>query len=144
MTVRLRILPVLISLFLAACQSSSAPLDFKGNTIAFYDGRHGIQIEYYASNGRSYLWYPGNTRTLQGRWQKREADGKVCFKYPSYARNPVENKRLGDWNCKSASSLKAAQRFTCSGDVYNLSSGKIPFVLEKGRGQLAQLKRACQ
>jgi len=28
---------------------------------------HGIQVEYFAEDGRSYLWYPGNSRVVAGR-----------------------------------------------------------------------------
>lgn len=131
------------SIALASCQTSSAPLEFGGNTVVYYGGGHGIQVEYYSRNGRSQLWYPGNSKTLPG-WWKQQSDGQeVCYRHPSYARNPVSGKNEGDWKCKSAVPTRLGVVANCSGDPFKLASGKIPFVLKKGRSQLAEIKRIC-
>lgn len=130
-------------MLLASCQTSSEPIEFGGNTIVYYDDSHGIQVEYYRSNGRSHLWYPGNDRVLPGQWRLRSDVNEICFKHPSYAYNPVTKKRLGPWDCKKLGRVKNGIRSICSGDPFRLASGKIPFVLEKGRGQLNQLKATC-
>lgn len=129
--------------FLMSCQTTNEPLSFSGQTIAYYGGGHGVQVEYYAPSGRSHLWYPGNPRSVPG-WWKTENDGNtICFRYASSVYNPVSNRYLGDWDCKSADRNRLGVQFTCSGDPFRLASGKIPFALDKGRGQLRQLKENC-
>jgi len=142
-SMKFRLFLLSFATLIASCQTSSEPIAFGGNTIVFYDGKHGIQVEYYSASGRSHLWYPGNDRSIPGRWRLRSDRNEVCFKLPSNVYNPVTNKQLGSWDCKSLDRLKRNVRSSCSGDPFRLAGGKIPFVLEKGRGQLGELKKTC-
>lgn len=139
---------LLIALGLAAlvgaCQSTAeVPEELGGHTVLFYNQAHGVQVEYFTRSGRTFLWYPGNPRSLPGRW-KTEMDGKlICFGYPKNSYNPVTKKRGGGFNCRLMIDFERNVTQTCKGDVFNLASGKLPYVLKKGRGQLADLKKVC-
>ena len=57
-----------------------------------YDRGHGTQVEFIGKNGKTYLFYPGNTGIVHGAW-KLTKTGKahvydMCFKYPSQSYNP--------------------------------------------------------
>jgi hypothetical protein len=142
-SVTVRILFFCIAVFLMFSPASSQPLEFSGRTLVFYGGGHGIQVEYYARNGRSYLWYPGNSRSVRGQWKNSSGGSHVCFRYPANTYDPVKNKQLGDWNCKSKAKVQRMAKSTCKGDPFRLSSGKVPYALKRGRGQLGQIKEKC-
>jgi hypothetical protein len=137
-------LAIALTALVASCQTTAdVPTDLGGTTVLFYNQAHGVQVEYYTKNGRSYLWYPGNSRSLAGKW-KKEMDGKlICFSYPSNSYNPVTKERGGDWKCRLTRNFERHVTQTCKGDVFRLASGKIPFVLKKGRSQLNDLKKTC-
>lgn len=97
-----------------------------GFTMASSSSQHGIQIAYWGVDGDYALWYPGNKRPLLGTWRKTERPMEYCFSYRVNTQNPVLGTRSragneqcgfiadGDWVAKA------------SGDVFNLSSGKLP------------------
>jgi hypothetical protein len=108
---------------------------YGGATYKSYSRAHGTQIEYLASNGRAYLWYPGNTRVVPGRWKTdQDPAGNVlmCFRYGANTYNPVTRRGGGDWECQSgiAHTLMAGE--VRDGDPLGLASGQIPFVLPRG------------
>jgi len=141
--VKARVLFFCLAVFLMPSLASSEPLEFSGRTLVFYGGGHGIQTEYYARGGRAYLWYPGNSRSVRGQWKYSSGGSHVCFRYPANTYDPVKNKQLGDWNCKSKAKLQRMAKATCKGDPFRLSSGKVPYVLKRGRGQLGQIRKKC-
>ena len=69
-------------LFLTGCASNELPSTtvegmtgfMADRTIMTYSSGHGTQVEYSAANGRTFLWYPGNTRTVLGEWKVEERD----------------------------------------------------------------------
>jgi hypothetical protein len=139
---------LIISLLaLVTCQAAQAENGaanlrtyFSGATILSYDSRHGTQVEYHAPNGRSYLWYPGNTLILSAHW-RIQAD-QLCYLYPSSSYNPVTGDYGGNWECRSASRAMERNRERSQGDIFGLSrSSRPPFVLSKGQTTLAQLMR---
>ncbi|MES0811063.1 hypothetical protein ABLO27_16370 [Roseibium sp. SCPC15] len=138
------ILALGLAAFVSSCQTASEiPTDLSGSTILFYNQAHGVQVEYFSQNGRTHLWYPGNSRSLPGKW-KTELDGKlICFGYPSNSYNPVTKERGGGWKCRPMRDFQRNVRQTCKGDVFKLASGKIPYVLNKNRSQLNDLKKTC-
>ncbi len=113
-----------------------------GNTIVFYESSHGIQVEYYSPAGKAYLWYPGNRSVVRGKW-KISNGSTICYKYGGNTYNPVTNTRGGSWECNSIQVHSRTKKFSCKGDVFSLSSGRIPYVLKRSRFGLARLKRAC-
>lgn len=92
-------------------------------TYASYDSYFGLQIEYFASTGASYLWHERGGLPLKGQWAIREFGGRktICFKYPS---DVMERENIGagrNWQCRN---LKDVQRRIISytpGDPFNLS-----------------------
>lgn len=133
-----------LATLVGACQSTAeVPEDLSGHTILFYNRAHGVQVEYYTNSGRTYLWYPGNTRSLPDHW-KTKMDGKlICFGYPENSYNPVTGERGGGFKCRLTRDFQSNVTQTCKGDVFKLATGNIPYVLKKSRAQLADLKKTC-
>ena len=136
---------VSISLFLlwlflpvpAASQSiTKARAKLCDRTLFHYDKGHGNQIEYYAPDGFAYLWYPGNWRSVRSLW-KLEATGRkrrttICFKYARNTYNPMTKQHGGKWECRPFSwFLKGTHKKSPVGDVFGLSTGTIPFRLDR-------------
>lgn len=94
---------------------------------------HGTQIEYYASNGVAYLWYPGNSRPVRSIWRIKLDDGryKVCAKYPTSAYNPITRQRGGNWRCEDLATYASTIKEIQTTDIFRLSTGRLPFVLPK-------------
>ena len=44
-----------------------------------YDEVHGGQVAYHSSDGRVFLWYPGNARVLPGQYELRYEDMGINF-----------------------------------------------------------------
>ena len=108
-----------------------------GYTYAFEDFAHGVQVEYFSTDGRAFLWYPGNFRVVPGEYRYRVAfyeDGearvsRLAFRYPSRSYNPVTGRRGGSWSERNQSSLANRVVSYVEGDVFDLSSGRVPFRL---------------
>ena len=60
----------------------------------------GIQIEYLAADGRTFLWYPGNAKVLPGRWKLQKASYglEMCFLYGEAATGHY-HAADGGWEC---------------------------------------------
>lgn len=105
-----------------------------GNTIWVHSdpddfgGGHGTQVEFHASNGKTYLWYPGNSRPVMGQW-KVETDSSgapvLCYLYSSNSYNPVTRALGGNWECSRQNWVYLGDSY--KGDVFGLSSGRLPF-----------------
>jgi len=126
-------------------------------TSIHFSSQHGTQVSFYAADGKTYLWYPGNSAVLAGLWKatdETEVNGRparqgrapadyVCFKYPTNSYNPVTKRGGGTWNCaRGGELLYLDDRNVQEGDVYGLSSrGPVPFITQRGRKYSAtQLK----
>ncbi len=135
-----------VFLFLIACSFLLLPnviwaKAYSGKTKIFYERSHGIQVEYYSSSGGAYLWYPGNRGVVKGRWRRR---GKqICFQYGANTYNPVTKKRGGRWECMPVAYHQKILKGSCKGDVFNLATGRIPYVLRKRRFGLVKLTAKC-
>ena len=111
-----------------------------------YDGAHGTQVEYIASNGKTRLLYPGNKVVLEGRWKlERTAKPTVfnlCFKYGTNTYNPATGATGGAWECQPAGYYLAAVTDHMKGDVLGLAKSlDVPFVLAKRKTNLKNLIR---
>jgi len=111
-----------------------------GKTVVFFDKSHGTQVAFFETAGREHLWYPGNQRALLGFW-RTTPDNRICFRYPGSSINPVTGVSGPEWECGSLRNHSARIVEISDGDVFNLSSGRIPFVMEpRKRYRLAQLQ----
>lgn len=114
-----------------------------GFTHRSYSKPHGTQIEYLSPDGRAFLWYPGNRRVVVGSWVVEPNDrdpksGVICYSYTN-AFNPVL-KTSGGRQCVLSTTFVRGAKESLSGDVFGLSSGRIPFVLAKDERTIAQLR----
>ncbi|UWQ80167.1 hypothetical protein K3725_03915 [Leisingera sp. S132] len=107
---------------------------YAGATTLDYSVQHGTQVEHMASDGRAYLWYPGNQRVVTGEWRTEtdaRGSGRICFRYGRSTFNPVTGQRGGSWNCVRAADFIWAEEEYTTGDPFGLSSGAIPFVMPR-------------
>ncbi|MDQ7080738.1 MAG: hypothetical protein Q9M41_08745 [Paracoccaceae bacterium] len=97
-----------------------------GNTRWTYDIFHGTQVEYNAADGKTFLWYPGNTRILPGRWEVRKGFivPELCYLYGTNSYNPVTGLPGGKWECDTVKQLG----YIIQGDPFGLSHG-LPTVI---------------
>lgn len=107
-------------------------------TFLDYSVPHGTQIEHLAADGTAYLWYPGNTRIVVGRWRAEDPVGnsrfgRICFAYGPNTYNPVTRQAGGSFNCVSADAHIIYEDEYTRGDPFNLSSGQLPYVLRKDK-----------
>ncbi|MEP3392841.1 MAG: hypothetical protein ABJN34_04135 [Litoreibacter sp.] len=97
-------------------------------TIKDWDDRHGTQIEYHSTDGRTWLVYPGNTRAVQGQWQLQSSNGQpqMCYLYGTGSYNPVTRRKGGNWECTPAILTLLADEVV-DGDVLRLQGrGAFP------------------
>lgn len=109
-----------------------------GRTAKFDEPQHGTQIEYFAPDGKAYLWYPGNLVAVPSDWKVEAKAGKtvICFRYPNRSYNPVTQQFGGRWECRSSSQFGRSMTALIEGDEFNLRSGKIPKQIPR-RAQLS-------
>ena len=54
----------------------------RDRTFIYYQRGYGVYIEYTASDGKVWMWFPGNTRVVHGIWGLRDFGGpRLCYKY---------------------------------------------------------------
>ena len=119
---------------LASSTQTLTPL-LSNSTARSYDIFHGSQVEYLAADGTTQLWYPGNRGLVAGRWQLRQTPRRieVCFAYGPNTYNPATGSSGGDWECSPARIYLLGLEELVPGDPLALRSGKLPFVLPKGK-----------
>ncbi|MEP3844939.1 MAG: hypothetical protein ABJM43_06325 [Paracoccaceae bacterium] len=122
---------------------------FSGRTFVFHNRFHGTQIEYHAPNGRSALWYPGNTGTVPANWKVVPAvhgsrDHRICYQYPSASYNPVTRSNGGQFECTGFATFTNDLRQIVSGDPFALASGRVPYRLPKGDFYAQDLAQKAQ
>jgi hypothetical protein len=124
-------------------------------TLHTHDSSHGNQVEFFTSDGHTYLWYPGNAVVLKGEWRACEdrfsvtvkgADtvmipfGKMCFKYGTNTYNPATGAKGGEWECAPASRVDARLVEQRPGDVFGLAKRvNVPFVLPREKTTMNEL-----
>jgi len=115
------------ALLLAACAGGGDPhYPLAGRTYLSAGPGHGVQIE-YLTHDKAWLWYPGNSRAVEGRW--RIAPGRhplICFTYEARSYNPVTRRPGGTEGCEPLADVAARIRESVPGDVFNLASGQVP------------------
>ncbi len=102
---------------------------------------HGTQIEYIDTDGRAYLWYPGNSHPVPSLWklQKKGERYQICGMFPTRSYNPVRKTYGGQWECQRLGDWVVRIREIRAGDIFNLSSGQVPWKLSKDRTTFDEL-----
>lgn len=109
-----------------------------GYTDASHDRAHGTQIEYLSTDGKAYLWYPGNARIVRGKW-KRQGD-QMCFAYGANTYNPATGQRGGGWECMPFRLWWWVAVVRVKGDPLGIATrDKVPFKLGRERVKFDQL-----
>jgi hypothetical protein len=113
-------------------------------TVTSRPASFGYQIEYYSADGHAYLWYPGNLTTNIGTYVVRKSldpifmvsmgppGAVVCFDYGPTSHNPSTGQTGGE-ECTPAYGFLAKIRGKRQGDVFGLTSGNLPFVMDKDK-----------
>ncbi|MBX3498962.1 MAG: hypothetical protein KF889_05915 [Alphaproteobacteria bacterium] len=115
-----------------------------------HDSGHGTQINYTSTDGRSFLWYPGNNAILPGFWKVERRQGviwgtrqdivHVCYRYGSNTYNPVTGSQGAGWDCSYAALSLRRTRESATGDVLGLTQrSAVPFVLDREPTTLRQI-----
>lgn len=126
------------ALLLAAVSSVSAA-SLANKTQQSYSPGHGMQIEYLAADGASWLWYPGNSKVLPGEWKTEGAD--ICFRYGKNTYNPVTRHKGGGWECGPLKGYNSTLVSSTKGDIFGLAGRKkVPFDLPQKLLPINQLQ----
>ena len=104
-----------------------------GRTYLSFSQAHGFQVNYLASSGRAWLWYPGNSAALPELYTRDVVNGRqaLCWQHPAASYNPVTGQRGGAVACTP---LEFAQRTIVAvlpGDPFGLASGAVPYRLDR-------------
>ena len=109
---------------------------FLNRSIITYDVYHGTQVEYHLSNGRSFLWSPGNSQTVLTNWKVgRSAVNRqeICYLYPSNSNNPTLGLKGVNRECEPVWAYRSDLKQVVKGDPYNLGTTRISCRLEQGQ-----------
>lgn len=104
-----------------------AAFEYCGKTLHFYGDSHGNQVEYLDPDGRCYLWYPGNTVVVVGRWRCDES--RIYFRYGYNSYNPVTGVIGGQWEPCPVALWSLSIVEAVPGDILGLAR-RLPFVLK--------------
>lgn len=120
-----------------------------GKTVMTYGEQHGTQIEYFGTDGMAYLWYPRNWSVVPSRWKMKSGYKSlfhhVCSKYPTVSYNPLLDTDGGKWSCTNLNWWALRITEVRKGDIFNLSSGRVPWRLAKVRATFdALLEKSAQ
>lgn len=107
--------------------ADTAAFEYLDHTVIYYEPQHGNQIEYYGRDGNAYLWYPGNRGVVVSEW--RIEGEEYCERSPSNAYNPVTKEWGGNWERRPVRRLLATKIDAARGDIFGLSTGRIPYPL---------------
>jgi hypothetical protein len=134
-------LVIAVTALAGGVSASTFTVGASGKTVLMYDASHGNQVEFYDKDGNCFLWYPGNTVPVRGRWEAR--GDQICFQYGPNTYNPVTRERGGHWDCAPVATWSVHVVDTVPGDVFGLST-KLPAKLpaQPKFDSVAQLKRA--
>jgi hypothetical protein len=116
--------------------------------VSFSKG-HGTQVFYLRPDGMEFLWYPGNSLIVQGKWriEARTTSGErskdysvICFQYGANTYNPVTKKSGGTWTCTPAHVVAGRIVDRAAGDVFRLARRTaVPFKLSGEKTTINEL-----
>ena len=103
------------------------------STYLSFNTFHGFQVNYIASDGRAWLWYPGNGKGVPEEWSRNRVNGvqALCFRHPGNSYNPATGRRGGVGECQSLELSQKAIVARLNGDPFNLASGNVPYRLSR-------------
>lgn len=119
---------------------------YAGNTVMTYNKPYGTQVEYFAPNGKTYLWYPGNRAIVRGEWKVNKGkDGfpQTCFRYQANSVNPYTKVPGGQWQCAQSIYIMFTDIQRVKGDALGLSKG-LPFKLSKRKTSFKKLAKKAK
>lgn len=136
------------ALLLAGCQQAQSSLsrdlaELPSRPIAFVDypqpdttylsfsQSHGFQVNFIAANGRSWLWYPGNSSALAETWRILSAEQTICWGHPANSYNPVTGQVGTGESCERLANARRLTIARLKGDPYGLANGRVPYRLGK-------------
>lgn len=110
---------------------------------------HGTQVSFMHPDGLEFLWYPGNSVIVQGKWELRSTQTEsardhtdLCFQYGANTYNPVTKQWGGRWECRPAAIVARTTIERAPGDVFGLARRPaVPFVLSRERTTIKELRR---
>ena len=105
-----------------------AAFRYCGETLLFYEHSHDNQIEFLDPNGYCYLWYPGNSIILVGRWRANEKC--IFFQYGINTFNQVTGVLGGHWEMCPIDAWSVSIVEDVAGDILEIKKS-IPFVLKR-------------
>ncbi|WP_152912647.1 hypothetical protein [Candidatus Rhodobacter oscarellae] len=100
-----------------------------GQTSVSFTPQHGFQIEYVETVAKSWLWYPGNRVSLPAI--RRSSATEICYTYGKSTFNPVTSQSGGTKTCIPKSIADFTTLASVPGDVFALSTGKVPYNRKK-------------
>jgi hypothetical protein len=133
----------------SALTESEAWKFFSCKTFMSFMPGHGTQISYRRPDGAIFLWYPGNTIVLSGRWKivmratssLPPVSTDICFLYETNTYNPVTKRPGGDWQCMPADLLARFTVERADGDIFGLAVRRaVPFILPSEKSTIADLR----
>lgn len=131
-------LPVVALLLALLTAPAVAGPQIGGYTNMSYDAGHGTQVEYLSPGGGAWLWYPGNSTIVPGKWKRSGAN--ICFAYTANSHNPVTGHAGGGWECMEYRLWWWAIAERVEGDPLGLEGRtKVPFKLGKARVRFDKL-----
>lgn len=106
---------------------ADAPESMADRTDVSYMPGHGTQISYTSADGRSWLWYPGNPRILEGRWKLDDSKDylQVCYNYGPGTRNPMMKDAGPGFQCGNFQHQNVFTLDTKRGDVFGLTGARV-------------------
>lgn len=106
-------------------------------TYLSYSEAHGFQVNFIASGGHAWLWYPRNTVVVPEEWKLDAKGNALCWRHPSASYNPVTKQSGGGFQCESLPLAQKTIVASLPGDPYKLSLGEIPYRLDKCKAPIA-------
>lgn len=130
---------VLATVLLLTSLSAVSAASLANKTQQSFSPGHGMQVEYLAPDGATWLWYPGNGNILGGGWKTEGAD--ICFRYGKNTYNPVTKHEGGGWECTPLKVYNQTLVTSTKGDIFGLAGRKkVPFNLPAKLLPLGQLQ----
>ncbi len=104
-----------------------------GFTYLSFSRAHGYQVNYLASGGRAWLWYPGNSVGVKEDWKRDTVAGTraLCWRHPQRSYNPVTKRSGGRFACQSLELSQKTIIARLGGDPFGLASGAVPYRLNR-------------
>ncbi|GGH25285.1 hypothetical protein [Cribrihabitans marinus] len=148
--------PVLAQQGEPASNSSTVTEALADKTIRFASDELGAGVQFFGSDGSTYLWFPGRLEIAEGRWSDRtfrlamptspgsepkiHTTGLVCFEFDGAPRGKLTGKPFGPNECFKLDDIQSAIQEVADGDVLDLKNGRAPCRLCRSDMPLSRLR----